>query len=66
MKVSKEAYVLLEEKLSEMESKACEGIMQGNARENCMSIRGLVFDMRQIINNEFYLDDTDGNFPPAA
>lgn len=66
MKVSKGAYALLDEKLSEMESRACDGILNGNARDVCMTMRGLVFDLRQIINNEFYLDDTDGDEPPAA
>lgn len=66
MKVSNNAYSLLEEKLQQIENTATDGILQKEARDCCMQIRNLVFEVRQIIKNEFYPEPTDGKLPPAA
>jgi len=66
MTVSNNAYSLLEEKLQQIENTATDGILQKEARDCCMQIRNLVFEVRQIIKNEFYLKPTDGRLPPAA
>ncbi|WP_428769335.1 hypothetical protein V1L52_10160 [Treponema sp. HNW] len=66
MKVSDNAYSLLEEKLQRIENTAVDGILQKDARDCCMEIRNLVFETRQIIKNEFYLEHKDGRLPPAA
>ena len=66
MTVSNNAYSLLEEKLQQIENTATDGILQKEARDCCMHIRNLVFEVRQIIKKEFYLKPTDGRLPPAA
>ena len=77
MKVSNNAYSLLEEKLQQIENTleeklqqientAVDGILDNDARDCCMKIRSLVFEVRQIIKKEFYLEPTDGRLPPAA
>lgn len=66
MKVSDNAYSLLEEKFRQIENTAVDGILQNEARDCCMKIRNLVFEVRQIIKKEFYLEPTDGRLPPAA
>lgn len=66
MKVSDNAYSLLEEKFRQIENTATDGILDNDARDCCMKIRNLVFEVRQIIKKEFYLEPTDGRLPPAA
>ena len=66
MTVSNNAYSLLEEKLQQIENTATDGILGNDARTCCMRIRNLVFEVRQIIKKEFYLEPTDGRLPPAA
>ena len=66
MTVSNNAYSLLEEKLQQIENTATDGILDNDARTCCMRIRNLVFEVRQIIKNEFYPEPTDGKLPPAA
>ena len=66
MTVSNNAYSLLEEKLQQIENTAANSILGNDARTCCMRIRNLVFEVRQIIKNEFYPEPTDGKLPPAA
>ncbi|QEJ97102.1 hypothetical protein [Treponema phagedenis] len=64
MKVSADAYSLLDGKLFEIENTATSGILQKNPRDCCVEIKNIVFEIRQILKNEFYTDGSDE--PPAA
>lgn len=63
MEVTENTYELLVDKLLQIENTASCGIVEGHGNEACLAIRTLVFDMRQILVNEFY---PGGDEPPAA
>lgn len=65
MTVSNNAYSLLEEKLQQIENTAMDGGLYVDPRECCLAIRGLVYQARQIMQNEFYVAAGD-DLPPAA
>lgn len=64
MKVTEKAYELLMNKLLQIENTASSGIIEGQGYEACLDIRRLVFDMRKIINENFYVPAGDDS--PAA
>ena len=65
MTVSNNAYSLLEEKLQQIENTAMDGGLYVDPREFCLAIRGLVYQARKIMQNEFYVAAGD-DLPPAA
>ncbi|EMB46682.1 MULTISPECIES: hypothetical protein [Treponema] len=64
MKVNEKAYELLMDKLLQIENTASCGIIEDQGTESCLVIRSLVFDIRKIINDNFYVAGDDE--PPAA
>jgi len=65
MTVSDNAYSLLEDKLQQIENTAMDGGLYVDSRECCLAIRALVYQARQIMQNEFYVAAGD-DLPPAA
>ncbi|MFC2599679.1 MAG: hypothetical protein ACFNX1_00685 [Treponema lecithinolyticum] len=65
MTVSNNAYSLLADKLQQIENTAMDGGLYVDSRECCLAIRALVYQARQIMQNEFYVAASD-DLPPAA
>lgn len=59
MKITKQAYELLWNKLAEIEEAAISGALENTSEKKCLEIKGLVCDARQIIKNEFIVTPND-------
>ncbi len=64
IKTSKNCYGLLQDKLTDIERAATDGILNGNTEQSCLEIKTLVLEAMQTINENFYVADDDE--PPAA
>lgn len=59
MKTTNEAYELLQEKLAQIETAANEGLCKEGSRKSCMEIKSLVFETRQVLNENFYISGNE-------
>ncbi|UTC62566.1 hypothetical protein E4O05_01230 [Treponema sp. OMZ 787] len=59
MKTTNEAYELLQEKLSQIETAANEGLYKEDPCKSCMEIKSLVFETRQVLNENFYISGNE-------
>ncbi len=64
MEVTNQTYSLIKAKLDEMEQAIIQGFNQGTEPKACLEVRTLVFEINQILNQNFIVGGNDE--PPAA